>query len=205
MRRKINRKQEENNYKHTQTNMDINKQSTDNNGAFPRKNNFSVAFIMSDTITPAAETNKKLKVSVSPNNNDLLNTSSMSSSSQNSSNNINKNLNKKQKNTFKNDNKNYGYDQILLEKIIYPLFINEAFIHDEYTYLSSNSKSFPTHMINDSFIGQVIENNNMPNCIHQKILQEYKRHLILRLKLKLITLFKRIFKNLSLAKNKIIN
>ena len=107
--------------------------------------------------------------------------------------------------TFKNDNKNYGYDQILLEKIIYPLFINEAFIHDEYTYLSSNSKSFPTHMINDSFIGQVIENNNMPNYRHQKILQEYKRYLILRLKLKLITLFKRIFKNLSLAKNKIVN
>jgi hypothetical protein len=96
--------------------------------------------------------------------------------------------------TFKKNNKIYGYDQILLEKIIYPFFINKAFIHDEYTYLSSNSKPFPGKMINDSFVGQVIENNKMPNYIHQKILQEYKKYFILRFKLKLITLLKRIIK-----------
>jgi hypothetical protein len=107
--------------------------------------------------------------------------------------------------TFKKNIKIYGYDQILLEKIIYSLFINKAFIHDEYTCLSSNSKSFPVKMINNSFVGQVIENNKMPNYIHQKILQRYKKYLILRFKLKLITLLKRIIKNLSLAKNKIIN
>jgi len=99
--------------------------------------------------------------------------------------------------TFTTANKKYGYDQELLEKIIYSRFKYNAFIHDEYTSLSSNSKSFPIQMIDDSFVGQVIENNNMPNLIHQKILKDYKKSLVKKLRLNFSTFVKRIINYFS--------
>jgi hypothetical protein len=98
---------------------------------------------------------------------------------------------------YKNRNKNYGYDQELLKKVIYSRFKYNAFIHDEYTSLSSNSKSFPIQMIDDSFVGQVIENNNMPNHIHQKILKDYKKSLVKKLRLNFSTFVKRILNYFS--------
>ena len=98
---------------------------------------------------------------------------------------------------YKNGNKNYGYDQELLKKVIYSRFQYKAFIHDEYTSLSSNSKSFPIKMIGNSFVGQVIENNNKPNRIHQKILKDYKKSLVKKIRLNFSTLLRRILNHFN--------
>jgi hypothetical protein len=52
-------------------------------------------------------------------------------------------------------------------------------------------------MIDDSFVGQVIENNNMPNRIHQKILKDYKKSLVKKLRLNFSTLLRRILNHFN--------
>ena len=54
----------------------------------------------------------------------------------------------------------YDLTQFLREKI-YPLVINNSFIHDSYQSYNHNSKQFPSERINKEFIGDVFDENEI--------------------------------------------
>jgi hypothetical protein len=50
-------------------------------------------------------------------------------------------------------------DQNFLREKIYPLVVNNSFIHDSYLNYNINSKKFPSERINKEFIGDVFDEN----------------------------------------------
>jgi hypothetical protein len=52
-------------------------------------------------------------------------------------------------------------DQNFLREKIYPLVINNSFIHDSYQSYNHNSKQFPSERINKEFIGDVFDENEI--------------------------------------------
>jgi len=50
-------------------------------------------------------------------------------------------------------------DQNFLREKIYPLVINNSFVHDSYSNYNIESKPFPTERINKEFVGDVFDEN----------------------------------------------
>jgi hypothetical protein len=93
-------------------------------------------------------------------------------------------------NTFLVKNQ-YGYDQLVLENVIYRNFYDNYFCHDEFTLLSKHRSPFPMNIDGVGFVGEVIENDGLPNSVHVTELLKYRSSYLMRIMLWLKTYIKR--------------
>ena len=68
--------------------------------------------------------------------------------------------------TFKDE---YGTDYNFFNNIFYPIIKEDCIIHDEIF----DKKSFPTKRLNNEFVGQVLDENDIVNSYHQLVLEQY--------------------------------
>jgi hypothetical protein len=68
--------------------------------------------------------------------------------------------------TFKDE---YGTDYNFFNNILYPIAKEDCIIHDEIF----DKKTFPTKRLNNEFVGQVLDENNIVNSYHQLVLEQY--------------------------------
>jgi len=61
-------------------------------------------------------------------------------------------------------------DQNFLRENIYPLVINNSFVHDSYSNYNIESKPFPTERINKEFVGDVFDENENRHPEYYKFL-----------------------------------
>jgi hypothetical protein len=61
-------------------------------------------------------------------------------------------------------------DQNFLREKIYPLVVNNSFIHDSYQSYNHNSKQFPSERINKEFVGDVFDENENRHPEYYKLL-----------------------------------
>ena len=62
-------------------------------------------------------------------------------------------------------------DQNFLREKIYPLVVNNSFIHDSYLNYNINSKKFPSERINKEFIGDVFDENENRHSEYYKFIR----------------------------------
>jgi len=68
--------------------------------------------------------------------------------------------------TFKDE---YGTDYNFFNNILYPIAKEDCIIHDEIF----DKKTFPTKRLNNEFVGQVLDENDIVNSYHQLVLEQY--------------------------------
>lgn len=64
----------------------------------------------------------------------------------------------------------YQVDQNFLKEKIYPLVINNSFIHDSFFNYESNNTKFKTDRINQEFVGEVFDEHNIRHPEHFKLI-----------------------------------
>lgn len=68
--------------------------------------------------------------------------------------------------TFKDE---YGTDYNFFNNVLYPIIKEDCIIHDEIF----DKKPFPTKRLNNEFVGQVLDENDIVNSYHQLVLEQY--------------------------------
>ena len=65
----------------------------------------------------------------------------------------------------------YGIDQKFLARIIFPEFKNDALVHDEFF----DGVEFPVDRIGEGFVGEIYDENNIPESVGREIMSDWIR------------------------------
>ena len=72
---------------------------------------------------------------------------------------------------YKNSTDYYQVDQDFLNQFIYPIVIDTSLVFDEYNVINDGGIKFSTERIGKEFVGEVIDENGLPNEEHRSYIK----------------------------------